>query len=37
MPLHVSARLSIETQPCFQQEPLYVKLTTFFLAKTIEH
>ena len=37
MPLHVSAQLSIVTQPCFQQEPLYVKLTTFFLAKTIEH
>ena len=37
MSLHVSAWLRIVTQPRFWQKLFYVKLPTFFLARTIEN
>ena len=36
MTLHAPAQLHIVTQPRFRQKPHYVKLTTFFLARTIK-
>ena len=31
-----SACLRTATQPCFRQEPFYMKIPTFFFARTIE-
>ena len=37
MPLHVPAQLRIVIRPLFDKRRLYVKLTTFLLARTIEN
>ena len=37
MPSHVPAYLRIVTHPRFQYEPLYVKVATLFIARSIEN